>query len=487
MLFNSYIFVLLFLPMSLMGWFLLNRCKSQLPANLFLVGMSLWFYGYFNPGYLWILGCSIVGNYLIARVLSKEGLQTGVRRAVLTAGIVANGGCIFYYKYFDFFLSNINSVFGQDFVLLHVVLPLGISFFTFQQISFLVDSYRGETREYGFVEYALFVSFFPQLVAGPIVLHKEMIPQFREEKNRQFQAENLSKGLYIFARGLFKKVLIADTFGLAVTAGFGVVPYLSSMEAVLVSVAYTLQLYFDFSGYCDMAIGIGSMFNIQLPQNFNSPYKSVSIMDFWDRWHMSLTRFLREYIYFPLGGSRGGRLKTYRNIMIVYLVSGIWHGANWTFVLWGLLHGLLNCLNRACKKYWDKLFVGLRWVITFGLVNVLWIFFRAESVSQACVFIGRMFGEHGFGVGKWMTECFDMVEVVFVERAAGIYYKLMEMMPQVHMVAFFVIAFAIVLLGKNSSEVKFKPTLARGLGTIIMLVWSIISFTGVSAFLYFNF
>ena len=487
MLFNSYIFVLLFLPVSLAGWFWLNKCKSQLPSNLFLVVMSLWFYGYFNPEYLWILGSSIVGNYLIAKVLSRECLKTGVRKAVLTAGIVVNGSSIFYFKYFDFFLSNVNGLFGQDFMLLHVVLPLGISFFTFQQISFLVDSYRGETKEYGFVEYALFVSFFPQLVAGPIVLHKEMIPQFRQEQNRHFKGENLSKGLYIFARGLFKKVLIADTFGVAVTAGFDMVPYLSSMEAILVSVAYTLQLYFDFSGYCDMAIGIGYMFNIQLPQNFHSPYKAVSIIDFWDRWHMSLTRFLREYIYFPLGGSRGGKLKTYRNIMIVYLVSGIWHGANWTFVLWGILHGVLNCLNRAGKKYWDKLFVGLRWLITFCVVNLLWVFFRAESVSQAFVFLTRMFGGYGFNVGKWLTECFDLVEVVFIERALGIYYRLMEMIPEVHMIVFFMIAFVAVLFGKNSSEVRFKPTLVRGLGTILMLVWSIISFTGVSVFLYFNF
>ncbi len=487
MLFNSYIFVLLFLPVSLVGWFLLNKCKSRMPANLFLVGMSLWFYGYFNPGYLWILGSSIVGNYLISRVLCRPELSGRVRKAVLAAGILANGGCIFYYKYFDFFISNINSLFGQEFVLLNIVLPLGISFFTFQQISFLVDSYRGETREYGFVEYALFVSFFPQLVAGPIVLHREMIPQFRKDENRHFQGENLSRGLYIFARGLFKKVLIADTFGLAVSAGYEVVPYLSSMEAVLVSVAYTLQLYFDFSGYCDMAIGIGAMFNIQLPQNFNSPYKAVSIMDFWDRWHMSLTRFLREYIYFPLGGSREGKAKTYGNIMIVYLVSGIWHGANWTFVLWGALHGVLNCINRACQKYWDRLFVAIRWLITFAAVNLLWIFFRAESVSQAIVFMGRIFGGNGFGVGRWLTECFDLAELQFAERAVGIYYKLMESMPGIHAGLFFVLAFVVVLFGKNSSEVKFRPTLARALGTIILLVWSIVSFTGVSEFLYFNF
>ena len=198
-----------------------------------------------------------------------------------------------------------------------------------------MDSYRGETKDYAFDEYALFVSFFPQLIAGPIVLHGEVIPQFRNRKNRRIIPENFSKGMYIFALGLFKKVIIADTFGKAVTYGYGTIETLSSLEALIVSLSYTFQLYFDFSGYCDMAIGIGNMFNIELPQNFNSPYKSVSITDFWSRWHMSLTRFLRTYIYIPLGGNRKGKVRTYINIMLVYLVSGLWHGANWTYLLWG--------------------------------------------------------------------------------------------------------------------------------------------------------
>ena len=233
---------------------------------------------------------------------------------------------------------------------------MGISFFTFQQVSYLVDSYRTqETRDYGFIEYTLFVLFFPQLIAGPIVLHKEMIPQFRNEHNRIFNSENFSRGMYIFAIGLFKKVLIADTFSQAVAIGYNNVENLSSLEALLVSFSYTFQIYFDFSGYCDMAIGISSMFNINLPQNFNSPYKSTSIIDFWNRWHMSLTRFLREYVYFPLGGSRKGKVRTYVNVMIVFLVSGIWHGANWTFIVWGIMHGVAQCLNRMFKNIWAKL------------------------------------------------------------------------------------------------------------------------------------
>ena len=335
MLFNSYIFVFLFLPLTLFGYYMFNRFRQYKLANLFLIGMSFWFYGYFNQSYLLIICGSIAGNFLISKILEWFSQKQNTRKIVLIIGICANAVVIFYFKYYDFFLENVNSIFRKSFELKNIVLPLGISFFTFQQISYLVDSYRGETKDYAFDEYALFVSFFPQLIAGPIVLHGEVIPQFRNRKNRRIIPENFSKGMYIFALGLFKKVIIADTFGKAVTYGYGTIETLSSLEALIVSLSYTFQLYFDFSGYCDMAIGIGNMFNIELPQNFNSPYKSVSITDFWSRWHMSLTRFLRTYIYIPLGGNRKGKVRTYINIMLVYLVSGLWHGANWTYLLWG--------------------------------------------------------------------------------------------------------------------------------------------------------
>ena len=487
MLFNSYIFILLFLPLALGGWFLINRWKKYKLANAFLIGMSLWFYGYFNPYYLWIICGSIVVNFALSKVLNRSDVRDEIAKLVLAVGIVANIGCIFYFKYFDFFITNVNAVFGKSFELKNIVLPLGISFFTFQQVSYLVDSYRKQTKEYSFLEYALFVVFFPQLVAGPIVLHDEMIPQFRNKESRIFRQENFAKGLYIFAQGLFKKVLIADTFAKAVTLGFGMVDSLSSMEAILVSFAYTFQLYFDFSGYCDMAVGIGHMFNISLPQNFNSPYKSISIMEFWERWHMSLTRFLREYIYFPLGGSKKGKVRTYVNVMIVFLVSGIWHGANWTFVIWGFLHGILNCLNRGLKKYWEKVWVAIRWVLTFAAVNILWVIFRADSVGQAFVLIKKMIQIKGFQIGDWLTESFDLIEFVLVERLLGIYYEYIEKIPGFHMWCFFLLALGIVLIAKNSSEKVFKPTITRSVGTIIMMMWSILSLSGISVFLYFNF
>lgn len=369
MLFNSYVFILLFLPLTLLGYFGLNHFQKYRIANIWLILMSLWFYGYFNPKYLILIGGSILVNYSISKAINNSN-NASAQRGLLTAGIIINLASIFYFKYFDFFIQNVNILFQQSFELQNIVLPLGISFFTFQQISYLVDSYRGETKEYSFLEYALFVSFFPQLVAGPIVLHNEMIPQFRDPARRRANAENFGKGIYIFAIGLFKKILIADTFGKAVAWGFSSVSELTSLEAFLVSLSYTFQLYFDFSGYCDMAIGIGNMFNVQLPINFNSPYKAVSIIDFWDRWHTSLTRFLRQYVYFPLGGSRKGKLRTYVNIMIVFLISGLWHGANWTFVLWGGIHGTANCLNRFGKKIWNKLGIVTQWVLTFMFVNL---------------------------------------------------------------------------------------------------------------------
>jgi D-alanyl-lipoteichoic acid acyltransferase DltB (MBOAT superfamily) len=346
-----------------------------------------------------------------------------------------------------------------------------------------VDTYRGETKDYGFIEYALFVAYFPQLIAGPIVLHKEMIPQFREEKRRKIDYHNMSHGLYIFAIGLFKKVLIADTLSQAVSWGFGTVDDLSWVEALIVSVSYTLQLYFDFSGYCDMAMGIACMMNIGLPQNFNSPYRSTSIVDFWSRWHMSLTRFLREYIYFPLGGSRAGNVKTYRNIMVVFLVSGIWHGANWTFIVWGLIHGIFNCLNRLTKNLWEKVPKAIRWLVNFAIVNVLWVIFRADDLKQAGQFLRRMISFGNFEIREALAECFKLREfsIFLPGQICGIttsYYLMWVML---------IIVLVLSVKARNSSEIVFQETKGRAAATVILLVWSILSFSGVSEFLYFGF
>lgn len=487
MLFNSYIFIFLFLPMALIGYYTLNHFRLYRISNVFLISMSLWFYGYFHKSYLLIICGSIIINFLISKGMAHWENKLYLKKIALALGICVNIAVIFYFKYYDFFLENINLVFGKSFELQNIILPLGISFFTFQQISYLVDSYRGETKGYTFDEYALFVAFFPQLVAGPIVLHSEILPQFRNQANRSVIPQNFSKGMYVFALGLFKKVIIADTFGKAVSFGFHTIETLSSMEALIVSLSYTFQLFFDFSGYCDMASGIGYMFNIELPQNFNSPYQAVSIKEFWDRWHMSLTRFLKAYLYIPLGGNRKGKTRTYLNIMIVYLASGIWHGANWTFILWGLLHGFLNCLNRLFEKSWNRLGKITQWFSTFLIVNILWILFRADSIASAVLFMKRMCCLSDFSIRTDLYTCFDLTEFAFLERKIPLFNYLPSQITGFHLWTFLLGAFFIVLNFRNSREIEFKPTVKTSFLTILFMLWSVVSFAGISTFLYFNF
>lgn len=340
MLFNSYIFVLCFLPVCITGWFALNHIKKFVLAELFLLGMSLWFYGFFNMDYLYIIIISMLFNYAVYKVLLRYD-SWYVRNTALVVAVFFNIGLLFYFKYYDFFVENINYVFRSDFTLHYLVLPLGISFFTFQQLSFIIDTYKKEVGNYNFLTYALFVTYFPQLIAGPIVTHDELVPQFADESRKALNWSNLSRGFYLFVLGLAKKVLIADTFGNAANWGFANISELDSVNAVLVMLSYTIQIYFDFSGYSDMAIGIAKMMNIDLPINFNSPYKSLTITEFWDRWHITLTRFFTKYIYIPLGGSRKGKIRAYINTIIIFLISGLWHGANWTFIVWGGYTGYL--------------------------------------------------------------------------------------------------------------------------------------------------
>lgn len=486
MLFNSYVFVLFFLPLTCAGYFLLNKKKWYRAAQAELIAASLYFYSYFNRSYLLIISGSIVCNYVLSQMMLKAENK---KKFILGLSVSGNVGLLFYFKYWDFFVENINALFHASFELRHILLPLGISFYTIQQISYAVDSYRGETAGYSFLDYAQFVSFFPQLVAGPIVLHREMIPQFWDEKNKKPNAQNMADGLHDFAIGLFKKVIIADTFGQAVAWGFAPdrLPALTSMEAVIVMFSYTFQIYFDFSGYCDMASGIASMFNMKLPLNFNSPYKSCSILEFWKRWHMSLTRFLREYVYFPLGGSRNGRFKTYRNIMTVYVISGIWHGANWTFLAWGGVHGLACVLNRMFQKSWDKLNQICQWVLTFGFVNLAWVFFRADSIADACVFLKQMAGLGSFQISDGLISSFQLSEIHFLMTHVGVLSYLNVRVRGLWMWLLFGIAFWTVWNLKNCSEIEKKSTICRGVVTVICMVWSIVSFGGISTFLYFNF
>jgi D-alanyl-lipoteichoic acid acyltransferase DltB (MBOAT superfamily) len=366
-------------------------------------------------------------------------------------------------------------------------MPLGISFFTFQQISYLVDSYRGETGGYDFAEYALFVVFFPQLIAGPIVLHQEMIPQFRDARRKVFNQDKMAKGVWWLAIGLAKKVLIADTLGKGVDWGYASPQFLGSFDTILLSVMYSLQIYFDFSGYCDMASGVASMFGFELPQNFNSPYKATSISDFWDRWHMSLSRFLQKYIYIPLGGNRKGMVRTLLNILIVFLISGIWHGAAWTFVVWGILHGMASVIHRLIAPAWKKIPKVLTRLMTFLFVNFTWIFFRAESFEQIKVLFANLFKPFSISPVLGLQEQFHYLEFTYLADHITFLGNLFEKYPGIPMWIVLVIALFIALVSHNCWEKKFSPTILNAIGSIILLVWSIMSFSGISIFLYFNF
>jgi alginate O-acetyltransferase complex protein AlgI len=389
-LFNSYGFIFKFFPVVLIGYFMLNQYGKNQLAKGWLVLASLYFYAYLNHSYLIIIITSIVINYSLGNWLHSESKSDFQRKLILTLGVIFNVGMLGYFKYYDFFIGNMNVLFRTDISLLNLMLPLGISFFTFQQLSFVIDSYQRKNLKYDFLSYCLFVTFFPQLIAGPIVLPNEMLPQFEDKKNKFVNYENLNKGSYLFSIGLAKKVLLADIIAPFADTGFDKMTSLTFIEGWLTSVSYTMQLYFDFSGYCDMAMGIALMFNIILPLNFNSPYKATNIQDFWNRWHMTLGRFLTNYLYIPLGGNRKGGIKTLKNLMIVFLVSGLWHGAGWTFIIWGGLHGIAILIHRLWKQSGRTMNKWIGWIITLNFVNIFWVFFRAKSLESALLILKSM-------------------------------------------------------------------------------------------------
>lgn len=382
MLFNSFVYLLVFLPLTMGVYFFLNRRRLVLGAKAWLVAASLFFYAYLKLAFLPIILISILINQVIGVYLSKSGREMN-RRTTLILGILFNVGLLAYFKYANFFVDNVNAVLGTLIPLPEIALPLGISFFTFQQIAYLVDSFHGQTREYDFLNYSLFVVFFPQLIAGPIVHHKDMMPQFARLKNKFLNWENIYTGLFILALGLFKKVAVADTFAVWANQGFADVGALTCLMAWKTSLCYTAQLYFDFSGYTDMAIGSGLMMNIKIPQNFNAPYLALDIQDFWRRWHITLGQFLRDYIYIPLGGNKKGRARTYANLFLTFFIGGVWHGAGWTFVLWGAMHGAALCCHRLWKNLGLRLPKVLAWIVTFIFVNAAWVVFRAENIQAA--------------------------------------------------------------------------------------------------------
>lgn len=419
MLFNSYGFIFLYLPIVLLCFFRLARLDHRYAAA-WLALASLFFYGYWNPAYIGLLLCSIVANYSFGTWIAKAGVTNNntVQKRLLVTAIVTNLLLLGYYKYANFFLDSINDVAGTQWSFGTIILPLGISFFTFTQIAFLVDTYQGKVKEYNFVHYLLFVTYFPHLIAGPILHHKEMMPQFAHASTYRFSYENMAVGVTIFFIGLFKKVIIADGIAYYVAPVFNAPAagiQLTFVEAWAGVLCFALQLYFDFSGYSDMAIGLSRMFGVVLPLNFHSPYKSVNIIEFWRRWHMTLSRFLRDYLYIPLGGNRKGKARRYLNLMATMLLGGLWHGAGWTFVIWGGLHGLYLAINHGwhtVRRAWgqdpslplSRPVHMLSVLLTFLAVCIAWVFFRADNMDSALSIAGSMLGSHGIALpDNWLT------------------------------------------------------------------------------------
>ena len=420
MLFTTAAFIALFLPTVLIGYFLIGR-RSQQWAAAWLLAASVFFYGYWMPEFTLLLLASIAVNFTLSTRIGRAigagwgdaGRDRGWRWLAL--GVVFNLGLLGYFKYANFFVDNLNAALGADWNLGRVVLPLGISFYTFTQVAFLVDTWHGKVREVRPVYYGLFVTYFPHLVAGPVLHHAQMMPQFGDPSVYRFNAANFFGGVVIFCIGLFKKVVLAD--GIAPYADAVFVPADAGQqpgtgEAWLGTLAYTFQLYFDFSGYSDMAIGLSWMFNIRLPFNFDSPYKARSISEFWRSWHISLSNFLRDYLYIPLGGNKKGPVRRYINLGLTMVLGGLWHGASWSFVLWGALHGAYLMVNHGSRALivragWsDRLecsaaFGLLAWALTFMAAALAWVFFRAHTLEGALRIVQALVGaappvaEHG--------------------------------------------------------------------------------------------
>jgi len=490
MLFNSYEFMFAFLPITFFVYFYLNSKRFTEASKIFLVLSSLFFYSWWNIAYLPIILVSILFNYLIGISLSKNNEHTRVRKkALLAFGIIANVTLLGYFKYADFLIENINLAADGHISLLHLALPLAISFFTFQQIAYLVDSYRGETKEYDLLNYANFVIFFPQLIAGPIVHHAEMMPQFAKSRNKVKNYRYIAIGLFIFSIGLFKKVVIADTFSIWAIQGFDVAEKLNLLEAWATSLSYTFQLYFDFSGYTDMAIGAALLFNIKLPINFNSPYKATNIQDFWRRWHITLSRFLRDYVYIPLGGNRKGNFRTYNNLMATFIIGGIWHGAGWTFIFWGFLHGIAVIIHRVWSLLGFKMNTLFAWFITFNFVNIAWVFFRAEEWDDAIKVLSSM-----FTLNTLILPHFLSTQLSFLQPyGIGFGDWLGEIKGDMYTYIWIVSIFVLILVFKNSTErIKMnsaKPTFRLAIFAALLTVLSLMKMihSPYLEFIYFNF
>lgn len=471
MLFSSAVFLFQFLPMVLLLFFLLKKYRSRL---WLLMLSSILFYGYWNVNYLGLLFFSIIIDYWVGRWMDGEN-SSKKKKLLLILSVSVNLGVLFVFKYFNFFVDSVQSLGGQfgfywfSGVQSDLILPVGISFYTFQSMSYTIDIYRKHTKAHkDFLAFFTYVSFFPQLIAGPIIRYSDLLPQL-ESKNKleAFDPKYIQQGIFFFVVGLSKKILIADRIGASIDPILGDIGTSTSLEAWLCMFGYSFQLYFDFSGYSDMAVGIGKFFHLDFPKNFNSPYKSKSITEFWKRWHISLSSWLRDYLYISLGGNRKGPSRTYLNLIITMLLGGLWHGAGWTFVVWGAMHGLALAFERKWKSLnLDLSFPGsLRLFMTYFYVCIAWVVFRASSLSHAKLWFYKMFE---FGPLSLETP-----------NIPGRY--------EAHLGLALVFAVGISFRSRNTFE-KYK-TLSNGNAYLmaILFVLSLMFLRAESPFLYFQF
>ncbi|WP_413561314.1 MBOAT family O-acyltransferase [Bdellovibrio sp. HCB209] len=471
MLFNSYSFLFLFLPLTLLGYYLITKKNLQL---WFLFFSSVVFYAYWSKTYVFLLLFTVALDFYLAKGIYYARTQR-MRKGLLLTSVISNLSILGFFKYYNFFAESVNGVFqgagvSQEMLPhLALVLPIGISFYTFQSMSYVIDVYRKTSDAHAnLLEFAGYVTLFPHQISGPLVRHNVIVPQLEASETYFFKAENFWKGCYFFIFGLTKKMLVADRLAIVIDPMIGSMAQLSTGEAWLAMVGYTMQLYFDFSGYSDMAVGLGLMMNIQFPQNFNSPYKAKSITEFWQKWHISLSAWLRDYLYISLGGNRAGKLKTYRNLFLTMVIGGLWHGAAWTYVVWGCMHGGLLLIERFfTNRGWDIFrFKHLKWGLTFLAVNVAWVFFRAPDLHTAGLWLSKVFMLNGDV--SW--------DVMFIATK--------------HKDRFFAalaLALPIALFARNTWEIKFKPTAWRVLLLAFMFVICLTYMGEESPFLYFQF
>ena len=496
MLFNSAIFLFAYLPIVLLTFFALGRVSVN-AARIWLAGASLFFYAWWNPPYLILLSLSILFNFGTGYLLQNHGAIPGrvSKKLILILGLGFNLGLLGYFKYFAFFVQNLDAATGADFVVTHIALPLAVSFFTFQKIAYLVDSYLGKVKDSNFINYVLFASFFPQLIAGPIVHYSEVFPQFRKAETYRIQWPRFTDGLTLFLLGLAKKVVLADEFSRysdIVFEGAKAGGTITLVPAWVGALSYTLQLYFDFSGYSDMAIGLARMFNIELPLNFWSPYKSGSVIEFWRRWHMTLSRFLRDYVYIPLGGNRGGPVRRYRNLLLTMLLGGVWHGAGWTYVAWGGLHGVALAANhlwvsRVTRPLQSLAYRASAHAATLLLVVCGWVIFRSSSLHAAHRVFAGMAGRNGAVLPDQILNILHPLRALFGGVGQVPYLANESVMASFEVFVMLVLGGGIVFLAPNLYQLSQQRKLVLVALSFAFVFQKVLFADAISPFIYFQF